>query len=273
MNNWLLIVVGVIFLVGMVVGGIRGFFKIGLSLLSSVLTIILVIYLSPYAADALVKYTPVDEMIEEKCIEMFMPELSADLFEGKDLTGTPLAGIDPEQFQNMSDLDLSRLGITASDVVKALGEIPKDQQIKELEESNLPQFLKDALLENNNTTIYEELGVQTFAAYVASYISRMVIKILSFLVTVIVAVIIVRALMAAVDIIGELPVIGFFNHLGGVALGGVIALLIVWDGFLVLTLLYSTEAGKTCFDLIEQSEILTFLYEKNLLLAKLLSFK
>ena len=169
MNNWLLIVVGVIFLVGMVVGGIRGFFKIGLSLLSSVLTIILVIYLSPYAADALVKYTPVDEMIEEKCIEMFMPELSADLFEGKDLTGTPLAGIDPEQFQNMSDLDLSRLGITASDVVKALGEIPKDQQIKELEESNLPQFLKDALLENNNTTIYEELGVQTFAAYVASY--------------------------------------------------------------------------------------------------------
>ena len=264
MNNWLLIVVGVIFLVGMVVGGIRGFFKIGLSLLSSVLTIILVIYLSPYAADALVKYTPVDE----KCIEMFMPELSADLFEGKDLTGTPLAGIDPEQFQNMSDLDLSRLGITASDVVKALGEIPKDQQIKELEESNLPQFLKDALLEN-----YEELGVQTFAAYVASYISRMVIKILSFLVTFIVAVIIVRALMAAVDIIGELPVIGFFNHLGGVALGGVIALLIVWVGFLVLTLLYSTEAGKTCFDLIEQSEILTFLYEKNLLLAKLLSFQ
>ena len=173
----------------------------------------------------------------------------------------------------MSDLDLSRLGITASDVVKALGEIPKDQQIKELEESNLPQFLKDALLENNNTTIYEELGVQTFAAYVASYISRMVIKILSFLVTFIVAVIIVRALMAAVDIIGELPVIGFFNHLGGVALGGVIALLIVWVGFLVLTLLYSTEAGKTCFDLIEQSEILTFLYEKNLLLAKLLSFQ
>ena len=52
-----------------------------------------------------------------------------------------------------------------------------------------------------------------------------------------------------------------------------IALLIVWVGFLVLTLLYSTEAGKTCFDLIEQSEILTFLYEKNLLLAKLLSFQ
>lgn len=50
MNNWLLIVVGVIFLVGMVVGGIRGFFKIGLSLLSSVLTIILVTLLPALAS-------------------------------------------------------------------------------------------------------------------------------------------------------------------------------------------------------------------------------
>ncbi len=273
MNNWLLIVVGVIFLVCMVVGGIRGFFKIGLSLLASVLTILLVIYLSPYVADALVEYTPVDEMIEEKCVEMFMPELSPELFEGKDLTGTPLEGIQPEQFQNMSDLELSKMGITASDVVKALGEIPKDQQIRELENSSLPKFLKDALLENNNAMIYEELGVDSFAAYVGTYISRMVLKILSFLVTFILAVIIVRALMAAVDIIGELPGIGFLNHLGGVALGGLIALMIVWLAFLVLALLYSTEVGKTCFELIDQSKILTFLYEKNLLLTKLLSFK
>ncbi len=273
MNNWLLIIVGVIFLVCMVVGGIRGFFKIGLSLLSSLLTILLVIYLSPYVADALVKYTPVDEMIEEKCMEMFMPELSAELFEGKDLTGTPLEGLHPEQYENMSELDLSRLGITASDVVNALGEIPKDKQIKELEESNLPKFLKDALLENNNTMIYEELGVDNFASYVGTYISRMALKILSFLVTFILAVIIVKALMAAVDIIGELPGIGFFNHLGGVAVGALIALMIVWLAFLILALLYSTEVGKNCFELIDQSKILTFLYEKNLLLTKLLSFK
>lgn len=272
MNNWLLIIVGMIFLISIAVGYIRGFFKIGLSLLSSVLTIVLVIFLSPYVAKALTDLTPVDEMIEEKCVEAFMPELSAEIFAGKDLSGTPFEGLDAEQLGNLSDLDFERYGITAEDVLGVIGEIPKDQQIQEIEESPLPGFLKDELLENNNTTIYEELGVSTFAQYVATYISRMVINIISFLVTFILAIIIVKALMAAVDIIGDLPVVGFFNHLGGGIIGAFVALLIVWLGFLVMTLLYTTAAGAAAFDMIEQSRLLTFLYEKNILLSKLISF-
>lgn len=272
MDNWLLIVVGVIFLVSIVVGYIRGFLKIGLSLLSSVLTIVLMIYLSPYVAEALTNFTPVDEVIEKKCIEAFMPELSADIFADKDLSGTPLEELDSEQLGNLSELDMERYGITVNDILGVLGEIPKDQQIQEIENSTLPNFLKEELLENNNTTIYAELGVQTFAEYVATYISRMVIKIVSFLVTFILAIIIVKALMAAVDIIGELPVLGFFNHLGGGIVGVFTALLIVWLGFLVITLLYTTTVGSATFEMIEQSKILTFLYEKNILLSKLLRF-
>lgn len=272
MNNWLLIIVGVVFLICIVVGYVRGFFKIGLSLLSSVLTVMLVIFLSPYVAKALTDFTPVDELIEEKCVEAFMPELSAEIFAGKDLSGTPLEGLDAEKLGSLSDLDFERYGITANDVLGVLGEIPKDQQIREIEESPLPDFLKETILENNNTTIYEELGVSTFAQYVARYISRMVINIISFLVTFILAIIIVKALMVAVDILGELPGFGFFNHLGGGIVGAFVALLIVWLGFLVMTLLYTTAAGAATFDMIEQSEILTFLYEKNILLSKLISF-
>lgn len=272
MDNWLLIVVGVVFLISIVVGYIRGFFKIGLSLLSSILTIVLVIYLSPYVAKALVRFTPIDEMIEEKCVEAFMPELTAEIFQGKDLSGTPLEGLNSDQLGDLSDLNLKRYGIAASDVLKVLGEIPKDQQIQEIENSAMPGFLKEVLLENNNTTIYEELGVSTFAEYVASYISRMVVNIVSFLVTFILAIIIVKALMVAVDILGELPGIGFFNHLGGGIIGVFVALLIVWIGFLIVTLLYTTDAGKATFDMIEQSKILTLLYEKNILLSKLIGF-
>lgn len=272
MDNWLLIIVGVVFLICIVVGYIRGFFKIGLSLLSSILTIVLVIVLSPYVAKVLTDFTPIDEMIEEKCIEAFMPELSAEIFAGKDLSGTPLEGLDAEKLGSLSDLDFERYGIAASDVLGVLGEIPKDQQIKEIEESAFPAFLKDLILENNNTTIYEELGVSTFAQYVARYISRMAINIVSFLVTFILAIIIVKALMAAIDIIGELPGVGFFNHLGGGVVGAFMAVMIVWLGFLVMTLLYTTAAGAATFEMIEQSEILTFLYEKNILLSKLISF-
>lgn len=69
--------------------------------------------------------------------------------------------------------------------------------------------MKNRLLENNNSTIYQELGVKSFPEYAASYIARMILKVVAFLVTFILVWILVRALMAAVDLIGELPILGF----------------------------------------------------------------
>lgn len=272
MDNWLLIIVGVIFLVCMVVGALRGFFRIALSLLSVVLTIVLMIVLNPYVAKALTKYTPINQMIESKCIEAFMPEISPKELSKADLSGTPLAGLSKDDLAHLDSLDWDRLGITAKDVLKVIGNIPKDTQIKEIENSSLPTFMKNILQENNNAAIYKELGVKSFPEYAASYIARMVIKIISFLVTFLLAIIIVKALMVAVDIIGELPVVGGLNRIAGALAGVLVALLIVWLGFLILTLVYSSEIGKSCFEMIERSKILTFLYDKNILLQKLLRF-
>ena len=61
MDNWLLIVVAGIFLICIAVGYIRGFLKFGLSLLATLITMILVTFLSPYVSNALVKYTPIDD--------------------------------------------------------------------------------------------------------------------------------------------------------------------------------------------------------------------
>ena len=272
MNNWLLIMVGVIFIICMAVGYLRGFFIIALSLVSVVLTIVLMIVLNPYVAHALTKYTPISEMIETKCTEAFMPEISAEELSKVDLSGTPLAGLSGDDLANLKELDWEQLGITAEDVLKVVGEIPKDAQIKQIENSALPSFMKNIILENNNSEIYSELNVSSFPEYVASYISRMAIKIVSFLVTFLLAIIIVRALMAAVDILGELPVVGLLNRFAGALAGIFVALLIVWIAFLILTLVYTTAVGKMCFDLIEDSAILTFLYDKNILLQKLLKF-
>ena len=53
--NWLLIGVGVIFLIGMVIGYVRGFVKIIVSFGVTVATVILVITVTPQVADALKK--------------------------------------------------------------------------------------------------------------------------------------------------------------------------------------------------------------------------
>lgn len=272
MENWLLIIVGVIFLVGIVAGTVRGFLRIGISLLSTVLTAALFAFLSPYVGSALAQYTPLDELIQEKIVQAFLPEVSAETLADKDLSGTPLQNIPLDDIEKYTSLDWKRLGITTGDFAKIYGNIPKDQQIKEIEDSGMPDFLKDLLLENNNTAIYEELDVSSFPQYIAAYICRMILNVLSFLVTFILAFVIVKALMAAVDILGELPVLGAFNYLGGALVGAISALLFVWVLFLVIAVCYSIPFGKVCFEMIESSPILQLIYDTNPLLTRLLSF-
>ena len=272
MDNWLLIIVAVIFIICIVVGYVRGFLKLGISLLSTILTLVLVLFLSPFVADALEKYTPVDDYIENGIVEAFIPEITEEDLSKADLSGTPLEDLSAEQLSNLNELDWDLLGITSDDIMNLLGEIPKDVQIQEIEDAPLPQFLKDELIENNNSTIYGELGVDSFPRYVAAYISRLVLNLLSFLVTFLLAIIIVKALMFAVNIIGELPVLGLVNHIAGGALGLVLALVIVWVGFLVMTLAYTTGPGEACFNMMEKSQVLRFLYNTNPLLIRLLGF-
>lgn len=272
MNNWLLIIVATIFIVCIVVGYIRGFLKLGISLLSTVITLVIVLFLSPYVSDALAKYTPVDDYIETRIVEAFIPDITEEQLAGYDISGTPLEELSQEQLQNLNELDWDRYGITVDDILSLIGNIPKDVQITQIENAPLPRFLKDQLLENNNSAIYQELGVQDFPHYVAAYMARLVLELISFLVTFLLAIIIVKALMFAVNIIGDLPVLGFVNRIAGGALGLVLAVVIVWVGFLVMTLAYSTAAGSACFKMVEQSKVLQFLYNTNPLLLRLLGF-
>ena len=264
MENWLLLAVGIVFLVCMIAGFVKGFLRIGLSLLSTILTLVLVSFLSPYVSDALMKHTPAQDVLEKKIVEAFMPEFSADDLLKANLSGTPLENLTVDQIKSLSESGWDKLGITAQDILKVVGDLPKDTQIREIENS---------MLENNNTAIYEELDVTTFPEYVAAYISRMLLNVVSFLVTFLIAIILVSALMYAVNIIGELPLLGAINHLAGGVLGIGLGFIIVWIAFLVLTLIYTTEIGTTCYAMVEQSAILTFLYNHNPLLIWLLGFR
>ena len=130
--------------------------------------------------------------------------------------------------------------------------------------------MKDSILENNNSEIYQELGVTTFPEYVAAYVADTIINLVAFLITLLFVSILVKALMAAVDLISYLPVVHGLNRMAGGVLGIGFALLLVWIFMLVLTLFYATEFGTQCFAMIGESSFLTFLYTKNPLLGILL---
>ncbi|MDD2979786.1 MAG: CvpA family protein [Hespellia sp.] len=270
--NGLLIAIGIIFLICIVVGGVKGAIRIGISLGATILTMLLMVFATPYVSDAIYKYTPADEAIEDHLVNTFSSGMDYSALLDSDLSGTPLDGLSEEELKSLDLSELETLGISLEDLEGLTGAIPKDTQIKTIESADIPNFLKNALLENNNSEIYKILGVNTFFGYIAAYITKIIINIVSFLVTFLLARIIVRALLAAVDLISELPVLSWVNRLAGAGVGAVFAVVIVWILFLVLTILYTTELGGKCFAQIADSQLLTFLYNANPLLNKLASF-
>ncbi len=237
MENWLLIIVILIFAAGIIIGATRGFLKLSLSLLSSIFMVALMMFINPYVSNAISKYTPLEKQLEIKCKESLLEKTSED----------------PEQEQNLDALSL-------------------EEQIQYIQDTYLPSFIKERLIENNNSHIYEELGVTLFTDFAAAYMARMILKILSFLVSFILSIIVIRILFAMAGVIGMIPVLGGINRLAGIVAGFMIALVVVWILFLTLTVMNSTQIGRVGIQMINESQLLTFIYEKNILLQQLLKF-
>ena len=292
--NWLLVTVMVIFLISIVVGALRGAIKILVSLVTTLITFVIVFFVTPYVSDAIVKFTPLDEAIESQVTNTIANATISQLGGGEGgmtaegvrkalgaagLNEDALAqyGITVEDIVNgnISKSDLAKYGIsgsildgllvgeqTAADAMDE-AEIPRDIQMEAIRNADLPDVFKSLLMVNNNSEIYEQLGVTTFAQYVGGFMAKLFIDIVSFLCTFLLVTIIFRAIVFALDIVAELPGIGAVNHLVGGLMGAVGALVIVWILFLVITLLFTTAIGKEMFRMIEASGFLQALYDYN----------
>ncbi len=300
--NWVLATVGVIFFICIIIGICQGALRIAVSLVTTLLTLLIVSFATPYVAGAIAKYTPVDEMIEQKVSAAILDAAKTHLAESaQGLTG----GMSEEDVENalsaagISEEDLASQGISVKDIMEGnidenllsqlgiadklpLGgdessekdsgdgssmpdsmEIPRDMQQEAIEAADLPDIFKNLLSVNNNSEIYEELGVQTFAQYVGSFLAKLIINIVSYLGTFLIVTIILRAIIFALDVVAEIPVFGIINRLAGGVIGFGVAVIIVWILFVVVTLLYTTIIGKDIYRAIQGSGMLKFLYDHN----------
>ena len=270
--NWLTIAVILLFIILAVVGGARGFLKIGLSLGSIVISAVLMIILSPYVSGFIMDKTPVYGLIQDAFIENFIPDISPEALAATDLTGTPIEGYTEVDIEAMTSVDWKKTGMKPRDIIALIGEIPEEAQKEKIENSRLPENIKRHIINNNVPEIYEELGVTSFPEYVSAYIARMIVTLISFAFTFIIVCILMKALSAVVEIIDIIPVIGWLNHMAGVLAGLIMALLIVWLLFIAITVLATLNVGGGMLQMIQSSPILKILYENNIILKTLLMF-
>lgn len=292
--NWVLISAGAVLALGFLIGIYRGAIKIAISLVTTIVTLIVVTIAAPFVAKAICELSPLDEMIKSQ-VSSTMADAAVSQFFGEDQEGMSeedvravldAAGVSEEQLQQygisakdiadgkISGDDLARFGISSS-ILDGLkdkegieetvenAEIPRDVQVAAIEKADLPESFKSLLSTNNNSEIYEELGVETFAQYVGEFLSKLIINIVAYLGTFILVTIILRAIVFALDIVDDLPVFGFINHLAGGAVGIVCALIIIWVAFVAVTLLYVTAPGKEIYNAIQDNGFLKMLYEYN----------
>ena len=234
--NKLLLIVGAIFLISIIVGYVRGFLKIALSLAVTVASIFLVIAITPYVSSWIQESTSIADTVHTKIVEMIqLPEGATE------------------------------------DMLSSV-EIPREEQISLIEGAKLPSVIQDMLLENNNNEVYDALGVTGFVDYISAYVTKLIADIISFIIAWVIVTILSRVLMAVIGIVGKIPVVGGINRIAGGVVGLGIGLIIVWILFVLVTLLYNTPIGEMCMQDITASPILTKLYDGNVLMKYITKF-
>ena len=142
----------------------------------------------------------------------------------------------------------------------------RSRQTKKINELPLPQTLIDGLNENNNEEMYEALSVNTFNEYIARYLAMVVTSSAAFLITYLIAFLVIKIIMALIDMITELPIIHGLNKAGGILLGGLEGFVVVWLLFLVINIISGSGIGKTLLTYIGESKYLSVLYNKNMIM-------
>lgn len=140
-----------------------------------------------------------------------------------------------------------------------------DKQRMIIEELKLPDSIKETLIENNNSEIYQILGVEAFTDYLSAYLSETIIRGVSFIVLFIVVSAFLRIMARWLNLFTRLPIIHGMNQLAGASLGGIQGLMYIWIGCILLPAFAGTMPGMMVMEQIESSTWLYALYQNNLI--------
>lgn len=147
----------------------------------------------------------------------------------------------------------------------------KNQQMLLIESLPVPEALKLAVVNNNNSDVYAGLNVRGFEEYLAHYLSCITINCLAFVIVEVAITVGLFAVLRITKILTEIPILHGIDKTGGVILGLIQALAIIWCLFVVIALLGNTPLGIAAFEQISSNPILNFLFEHNWLMDRMTS--
>ena len=119
-----------------------------------------------------------------------------------------------------------------------LGEKAEQSQTALIDQMNMPDFLKSALLENNNSVIHSLFQTEKLQDYIASYFANICLNVISVVLAAVTLYIIMKLFLGALNIVSKLPVISTVNRMCGLSIGCAKGILIVLFVGIVLVFFY-----------------------------------
>lgn len=131
----------------------------------------------------------------------------------------------------------------------------------------LPEFLTMQIKNNNNTAMYEMLGVKTIQEYISIYIANMIISMIAIFITwFLLKVILGIVLRMLGSVIEHLPIVSSFNHGFSLIFGLVKGILTLSVIGLVIPLFIALPAFQDISQSIEASVLTKWMYDNNFII-------
>lgn len=234
--NWLLIGVLAVIILCVMYGYWKGFIRILFSLISIVVLMAFVTISTPYVAKFLEENTSLQTMIEEKCLERIRASAEKNIEDKLESQNTDRQKMLEDAGISLPDgiwEDLLDAGIGATDKV--------------MEQSGMYQTLAE------NMSHFIVNGIASLAALIVGVIALFVIARL-------------------LNLMSKLPVIREVNHFLGVLAGLMLGLAVVWIFLYLVAIFCTSPFGLLMTNYIQQSVVLTWLYNHNLILYLILMY-
>lgn len=134
------------------------------------------------------------------------------------------------------------------------------------ERMQLPDFIKNAIMSNDNSIVQNILGTTDVNGYVSNFLANICMNVIVVIAVFLIILVICHIILSLLDMISNLPVLNFFSRVFGFIVGGIQGLAIVWIIAIILTYFVCSPENTALMELINQTYIASFLFENNVLL-------
>lgn len=143
-------------------------------------------------------------------------------------------------------------------------EMTKGIQVAAINGLPLPDPLKETILNNNNSEMYEALKVSGVYDYIAMFIAVVILNAAVFLALILICRVIFWFVGRHIGDLSKLPILRWIDKVGGGVLGGIRGLIWIWIFFLFLSITSTFSWSSMLIEEISESAILRLLYNHNI---------